>query len=455
MRLIRIAALGVTALAAGSVSAAEPFPATLAGHAALPAMTFVAPPADAPAMFTTSGNFAGPGNLRIDTLNQVEGTTWISAPEATRGTGLYFPFVGQPVQGFSGIKAMGDGEYMMLVDNGFGSKVNSPDAMLQVHRVRPDWETGRVEILESTFLSDPDGVLQFRLTTEATETRYLTGADFDLEGMQPIGDEIWFGDEFGPYVFATNTDGEVVYITETYVDGEVVQSPDHHGVRMPSVPGEVTFPVRRSRGFEGMAASVDGAFLYPMFEGPLWDAEAGAFETDADGNAFLRIIEFDVAAREFTDRSWQYRLEDPSHNIGDFNMIDETRGLVIERDGNEGDPRMACEGEPTPDCFNAPATFKRVYLIDFAGATDDGFVEKVGYVDLMDIADPDGVALHGTIDGIFTFPFVTIEDVDMVDAEHIIVANDNNLPFSTGRTIGEADMNEFILLHVPELLAAE
>ena len=261
MSFARIAVASACVLtAAGAASAAEQFPATLAGHAALPALTFVAPPANAPTMFATSGKFAGPGNARIDALNQVEGTTWISAPEAVRATGLYFPFVGQPVQGFSGIRSLGDGEYMMLVDNGFGSKANSADAMLQVHRVRPDWETGRVEILETTFLSDPNGVLTFPLTTEATDTRYLTGADFDLEGMQPIGDEIWFGDEFGPYVFATNTDGEVVYITETLVDGEVVQSPDHHGVRMPSVPGDVVFPVRRSRGFEGMAASTDGAY---------------------------------------------------------------------------------------------------------------------------------------------------------------------------------------------------
>mgnify|MGYP006277328597 FL=1 len=133
-------------------------------------------------------------------------------------------------------------------------------------------------------------------------------------------------------------------------------------------------------------------------------------------------------------------------------MIDATRALVIERDNGEGDPRRACAGEPQPDCFNVPATFKRVYLVDFAQADADGFVEKTAYVDLMDIADPKGVALTGTIDERFTFPFVTIEDVDVVDANHIVVANDNNLPFSTGRTIGAADDNEFILLNVGDFL---
>ena len=48
---------------------------------------------------------------------------------------------------------------------------------------------------------------------------------------------------------------------------------------------------------------------------------------------------------------------------------------------------------------------------------------------------------------------MTIEDVDLVDDRHIIVANDNNLPFSTGREIGTADNNEFILLEVADMLA--
>ena len=44
------------------------------------------------------------------------------------------------MQGFSGIKSVGDGTYWVLTDNGFGSKANSPDAMLMFHKVR---RTGR------------------------------------------------------------------------------------------------------------------------------------------------------------------------------------------------------------------------------------------------------------------------------------------------------------------------
>jgi len=84
---------------------------------------------------------------------------------------------------------------------------------------------------------------------------------------------------------------------------------------------------------------------------------------------------------------------------------------------------------------------------------ENGVVTKLGYVDLMDIADPKGIARQGTIDGVFTFPFVTIENVDIVDDRHIIVGNDNNYPFSIGRAPGIADDNELILLEVEDLLA--
>ena len=65
------------------------------------------------------------------------------------------------------------------------------------------------------------------------------------------------------------------------------------------------------------------------------------------------------------------------------------------------------------------------------------------------------LARQGGKNGKLTFPFFTIENVDVVDADHIIVGNDNNLPFSSGRQLGTADDNEMILLRVGELLRAK
>lgn len=82
-------------------------------------------------------------------------------------------------------------------------------------------------------------------------------------------------------------------------------------------------------------------------------------------------------------------------------------------------------------------------------------VRKIGYIDLLAINDPGNLARKPKIEGKFSMPFFTIENVEIVDAEHIIVGNDNNLPFSSSRSPNEADDNEFVLLRVPQLLQAK
>ena len=430
------------------------YPATLEGHAILPALTLVPPPADAPQDLQTSGRYAGPPGQRVDTPESGPAMSALSDKAAPRPTGLSLPLKGQPVQGMSGIKNLKDGTYLTITDNGFGSKANSPDAMLMFHVVKPDWKSGAVERVSTTFLHDPDRKVPFRIVNEYTPKRYLTGSDFDLESVQPIGDTLWFGEEFGPFLIKTDRSGKVLQVFETKVDGKTVRSPDHPSMTMPGAPGPVKFEVRRSKGFEGMAASPDGKFLYPLLEGPLL-TESGEMESK-DGKRYLRILEFDVAKGEYTGKSFKYVLEAPANSIGDFNMIDTSTGLIIERDDTEGDVAQACtEGALKPDCFNVPAKFKRIYKIDMGQADADGFVKKVGYIDLMDIQDPNKLARQGGTDGKLTFPFFTIENVDLVDADHIIVGNDNNLPFSSGRALGKADDNELILLKVTDLLKAK
>ncbi len=454
LRISALAGILAAAACAGSAWAQTKFPAVLAGHAILPADTLIPPPADAPAEFQLSGRFAAPGPLRVDAPESVPASSFLSDKAAPRLTGVKLPLRGQPVQGMSGIKKLPDGTYLTLTDNGFGSKANSPDAMLMFHVMKPDWKTGKVEHVSTTFLHDPDRKVPFRIVTENSAKRYLTGADLDIESIQPIGDSLWFGDEFGPYLIKTDKAGKVLAVFETKMDGKVLRSPDHHAVATPAIPGAVKFEVRRSRGYEGMAASPDGKKLYPLMEGPLWSEAANGWEA-RDGRQYLRILEFDVEKGEFTGKTFKYMLETEGRAIGDFNMIDATTGLIIERDDGEGVAELACKDGPKPDCFNVPAKFKRIYKIDLSQLDADGFVKKIGYIDLMDIADPDKLARVGGKDGKFTFPFVTIEDVDVVDAEHIIVANDNNYPVSSGRTIGRNDDNEFILLKVTDFLKAK
>lgn len=378
-----------------------------------------------------------------------------------RPTGLSFPFAGQPVQGFSGIRPVGDGTYWVTQDNGFGTRRNSADALLMIHRIRPDFRAGTVAIERTIFLSDPDRVAGFPIVNEHTESRLLTGADFDLESLQPAADGgFWLGEEFGPFLLRVDAEGRLRQVVGTVLDGQPIRSPDHPALQVAATPtAGVAYRARRSGGYEGMAMTPDGTRIWAMLEQPLFAAGS-----DQPEGAFLRVIELDAARGEWTGRSLRFRLAEGATAIGDFNMVDERRALVIERDNGEGDPGLACAQGVQPSaaapCFPLPARVKRVTLVDLESVDAEGFVRKIGHVDLMAIRDPGRLARsrgdrpQGAPDDVATMPFFTIENVAMVDTDHIILGNDNNLPFSAGRHLTRADDNELLLLRVPELLRA-
>ena len=197
------------------------------------------------------------------------------------------------------------------------------------------------------------------------------------------------------------------------------------------------------------------AKLYGLLEGPIWTD--GENVERGEGRPALRIVELDVASKTWTGRSWLYPLAEGGEAIGDFNMLDEKTALVIERDNGAGTVDKACANpkEPKPDCFAVGAKVKRVYKIEMTDENAGKAVRKIGYIDLLKIADPDNKKRQGGGDGFYDMPFVTIENVDRIDATHIVVGNDNNLPFSAGRSIDKADDNEFVLLEVGEFLNAK
>ncbi|MCC8933770.1 esterase-like activity of phytase family protein [Rhizobium sp. 'Codium 1'] len=427
------------------------FPAKLVNHAILPANTIIAAPADAPAYLKTSGKFTTADRSRTDALGSVPGK------DGVRLTGLSLPFDGQPLQGFSGIKAMEDGTFWSLSDNGFGSKANSTDAMLMLHHLTFDWEAGTVNVEKTLFLSDPDKKAPFPIAMEGSDKRYLTGADFDVESIQPVSDGFWVGEELGPYMLKFSTEGALTDVMSTKAGGIEVKSPDNPTLVVPANPSAKmpVFNLKRSGGYEGLAMSKDGTKLYGMLEGPLY-LEDGSVEK-ADGLTALRIIELDAASKAWTGKTWLYPLSEGGEAIGDFNMIDETTALVIERDNGAGVADKACADPKAPaaDCFAVPAKHKRIYKIEMTEENAGKAVRKIGYIDLMKIEDPDNKKRQGGGEGFYDMPFVTIENVDVVDPTHIIVGNDNNLPFSAGRALDKADDNEFVLLEVGEFLGAK
>ncbi len=348
------------------------------------------------------------------------------------GNGRTGPFASQPVQGLSGVQFSREhGSYWFLSDNGFGAKTNSADYLLRIYELQPEFATrkrgdGIVEVENFIQLRDPFGKVPFDIVNEGTKERLLTGADFDIESFVFDDDgDLWVGDEFGPFVLHFDRRGRLleppVPTPDLDDEGELSSTEFVRSPQNPFLQDPTAANLGSSRGYEGMAFSPDRKTFYPLLEGTVTGDIAGA----------LRIYEFSKG--RFRRLVGFYGLESPTHAIGDFTPVNSREFLVIERDGGQG----------------AAAQFKKIFKIDLREVDEDGFVEKEEVVDLLNIEDPHD--LNGDGEEVFRFPFTTIEDVLVLDEDRILVANDNNYPFSVGRP-PEIDNNEIIVLRIPRKL---
>lgn len=136
-------------------------------------------------------------------------------PSGSRATDLGGPFPGQPVQGFSGVQFADRDSFWFLSDNGFGSKTNSPDFLLRLYRLTPNFKgeggNGTVNVKDFISFSDPDKKVPFSIVNEGTPERLLTGSDFDVESFVVAKDgTFWVGDEFGPYLLHFDRTGKLL-----------------------------------------------------------------------------------------------------------------------------------------------------------------------------------------------------------------------------------------------------
>jgi len=198
-----------------------------------------------------------------------------------------------------------------------------------------------------------------------------------------------------------------------------VRSPDNPAV----LAGTQLANLGGSRGFEGLAINADKTKLYPLLEGSVVGDPSNA----------LRIHQYDVASKKFEGLVGYYKLENSANSIGDFTVVNNNEYLVIERDNNQADN----------------AKFKKIYKVDFSKKDANGYVAKEEVADLLNIADPQDLNQDGSTT--YKMPFQTIEDVLVIDSKTILVANDNNYPFSVGRPPA-IDNNEQVLLTLDQPL---
>ena len=250
--------------------------------------------------------------------------------------------------------------------------------------------------------------------------RLLTGADFDVESIRRDAQgNCWFGDEFGPYLVKTDANGTVLR-AEIPLPG--VYAPENKDV----LAGTATANLPSSGGFEGMALNTSGTKLYTLLEKTV----------TGDPAKMLRIDEFDLASEAYTGVQFFYPLDPNGTNIGDMTAVDDHRFIVIERNGATA-------------TSTGTAPFKKLFLIDISGLASGGTVAKTELVDLMNIADPDD--LNGDGSTVFTLPYVTIEDVVVLNNRTLLVANDNNFPYGGGRELA-SDNTEFLKIRLPQPL---
>ncbi|MCL4807834.1 MAG: esterase-like activity of phytase family protein [Thermoanaerobaculia bacterium] len=456
----------LAALSATSAPAAEPH-ARLVARSVLPAS---ASRAGSPA----SGAFLSAAERATAAANGVRGPA----------EGAYLP--AQPVQGFSSMVPAALGTWWALADNGFAWRPNSADFQLAVYRVDPRWnDPAGPRVEETVVLRDPDRKVPWTIVCDPgrgtslpafsfnalpppppgcgamPSDRLLTGFDFDPESLVVAPDgTFWVSEEFGPSLLHVAPDGRLLEPPVPFPGVKSPQSPtlDLSNRARPERPS-----LAASRGPEGLAISPDGTRLWALLEG----AVAGDDPRD------LRIYVFDVARRAFEPAFLRLRLELPSQtvnlaaladasgarvfadasappagpvSIGELKAVSDRQLLAIERD-NHGDEATA-------------PRFKKVYLLDLAAARD-GYVGKTLLLDLLAIPDPDGVGGDGDF---FRLPFYTIESVHVVDRQTLLVASDNNFPFSNGRARSRsadrmgplsADATEMILVRLGTPLDAD
>jgi glycerophosphoryl diester phosphodiesterase len=337
----------------------------------------------------------------------------------------------QPVGGFSALlDASGRDTFWAMPDNGFGSKSNSHSFLLRVYEVRADFETarggsGQVQILRWITLHDPDKRIPFRIVTEGSPDRLLTGGDFDIESMRVARDgTLWFGDEFGPFLLHTDATGKVL---EAPVPLPGVESPDNP---VPALPAP---NLGGSNGFEALAISPDRKTLYPILEGPV----AG------DDPTTRRVYAFDIATRRYVDRLPDYRVATAGLLVSDATALGGKRLVVLERDNFQG----------------TEARHKQGFVVDLSRTAPDGTLAKHQVVDLLDLHDPAEISLPGRPGDIglgahFSMPYVTIESVLPLGGNRLAIVNDTNFG-STGRNPELPDPSDFIVVRVPGLHAED
>ena len=165
----------------------------------------------------------------------------------------------------------------------------------------------------------------------------------DSEGLVLAADgSFWISDEYGPHIAHFDATGRTIERINPFGTGT-------GGRTLPLVLARR----RPNRGMEGLTITPDGKTLVGLMQSPMYNPSSSA----VSGSLVLRVVTFDLATG--ATRQYAYLMESASlTGCSEIAAITGTTFLALERDGLYGGNAPA------------PATFKRVYKFDLAGATD-------------------------------------------------------------------------------------
>lgn len=260
----------------------------------------------------------------------------------------------------SGIAWLGKGDrYVMIPDRGPGDGATSYRCRFQVVEIKVDLNasnTVEARLLETHLLTNPAGEYFVGRSNQFNANEPAKSLRMDPEGIRATERGTYLiADEYGPSVREFDREGKLL---------KMLPTPKKYAIAFPSGDPEQELPPRNksgrqaNRGWEGLALSGDGRFVYAMLQSPLIQ-DGGLDAQNKRKGTNVRLWEHDLTAG--TSREFLYPLDDKSLGCSEIEWVAPDHLLVIERDG-----------KPGPE-----AKVKRIYGLDLSHATDINSIESL------------------------------------------------------------------------------
>lgn len=264
-----------------------------------------------------------------------------------------------------------------LSDRGPGGGVLDYETRVQRFKLDIDKNTGAIsnfKVLQTVIFRDEMGNALNGLAPNPTN---VIGLSFDPEGfvIHPKNGRFLVSDEYGPSLYEFDREG---YRVRTFQTPENLVPRSENDVPNFASDAGNKLGKRTNRGFEGLAITPDGAYVYAMLQSAMLDEGGGS-------GVCNRIVKFDTSTGAAVGQ-YAYQMEGPNQGRGISALLalNDTEFLVLERN-NRG---------VGPGADNIAPFNKKVFKIDLSNATDvsdvtfpiaicpDGKVSKIAFLDL-------------------------------------------------------------------------